>query len=128
MVKPRTSTNKKKKSEPVSRLVLFEPRSGEQEFNFVISLTEDMVEAIIEAYEAGAEPDQYGAVIKLGGAVYDNDTTISGTVYLRDDDDEAPRRKKRKEEPKREKRKAHDDYDDDDDEPPVQARKRRSLR
>lgn len=116
-----------RKSEKVnSRLVLFEPRSGEQTYNFVIGLTEETIEAIIELYDSGAEADKYGAVVKLGGCLYENDNNIAGTVFVREEEEEeAPKRRKTSK-----ARKRVEEDDEDEDEPPVRqrAKRKRTLR
>lgn len=119
-----TRKSSKSKQPPASRLVLFESkRNAEHDYTFVINLTADLVEAILDAYE-DAEADEYGAVLKLGGALYDNDGRLSGKVYLREEEEAAPKRKSTK------RRKPADDDDDDeeDEEPPVKSRKRRAIR
>ena len=133
-------TAKKKRKEPTSRLALFTPKRGsEQEFNFIISLTPETMEELIEQYESDPPLDDYGCVVSLGGAVYDNESVISGNIYVRElEEDEPPARKKRTtkrvrddedyEPAKRTRAKAASHDDDEDDEPPVKARARRSLK
>jgi hypothetical protein len=114
----------KPKQPPASRLVLFPgKRNSEYEYTFVINLTADLVEAIIEAYD-DAEEDEYGAALKLGGAVYDNEGRLAGKVYLREDEEPAKRKKvtsKRKATPV-------DEDEDEEDEAPTKSRKRRTIR
>ena len=113
-----------RKSEKVnSRLVLFEPRSGEQTYNFIIGLTEETIEAIIELYDSGAEADKYGAVVKLGGCLYENDSNIAGSIFVRDEEDEKPKRKT-----SRTRKRVEEDYEDDEPSVRQRAKRKRTLR
>jgi hypothetical protein len=119
-----TRKSAKPKQPPASRLVLFASKArAEHEYTFVVNLTADLVEAILDAYE-DAEEDEYGAVLKLGGALYDNEGRLSGKVYLREEEEEeeAPKRKTTK------RRKPDDDEDEEEEEAPTKSRKRRAIR
>ena len=105
---PTRSRSRSKSKTKKSSLVLFEPKRGsEYEFTFIINLTAELVDQILEAAEE-AEEDEYGALVKLGGAVYDNEGKLRGSIYLRDDEDE-PKRKRSSS-----KRRSREDDDDEE--------------
>lgn len=127
------AARKRKKAEEASRLILFEPKSkrAEYEYTFLISFTLEDVEKLLDLAEE-AEPDKYGCVVKMGGALYENDNGfLSGKAYIRDEEEEEepPKRSKsRRPNESSKSRSRYDDDDDDDDEPPTKARKRRTLK
>lgn len=116
------SRSRSKSKTKKSSLVLFEPKRGsEYEFTFIINLTAELVDQILEAAEE-AEEDEYGALVKLGGALYDNEGNIRGSVYLRDDDDE-PKSKRRSSK----RRSRRDDDDDEEDDEPKRGSSKRTT-
>lgn len=115
------SRSRSKSKTKKSSLVLFEPKRGsEYEFTFIINLTAELVDQILEAAEE-AEEDEYGALVKLGGALYD-EGNIRGSVYLRDDDDE-PKSKRRSSK----RRSRRDDDDDEEDDEPKRGSSKRTT-
>lgn len=117
---------KKEDTQPTSRLVLFEPkRNSEYEYTFLVNLTLEDIDKLVELAES-TDPDKYGVVAKLGGALYENDNgTLSGKAYVRDDEDEAPKRTRTK---SKRRRPEPDEDDEEDEEPPTKARKSRTRR